>query len=320
MTHSNTTPTPTLPSIRNRALLVSLNFSNPQKTKTDAKATRDAETAAGAAGAGRYVLNLYPKHLLDPISQHESAVRNYLRSKTLPWGDTGTCLLDTTKFMEVADRLAQYEVERKQLVTVFAQNWSNVLSQAAQQQGSLFDPSVYPDVSDVVAQFQMRVSYLPVGDMANNLFDSIEAELKEAITDAVAQSTTALANQLAAEPIERLLKAVLNVYDKTARDNSRVHPSLMTALDDIIEQLPAFNPLSIPAITTLGERAKALRAHPDVVADKESEARKRISVDAKTLLEDVGIDPTQVLAATATERASLATAAAQSIVDAMKGF
>ncbi len=47
-------------SIKNHALLVSLSVSKPQMTKKDDKATRDAESANNAHGAGQFRKDLYP--------------------------------------------------------------------------------------------------------------------------------------------------------------------------------------------------------------------------------------------------------------------
>ena len=212
-----------LPSIRNRALLVSISFRKPQMTKLDRKATKDAEDANGAHGAIKANKLLYPKRLVDPIVALEAEVYAYLRSKTIKFGDSGMYLLDTKRFIEISQQLEKYKLERSQVVTVFAQNWANVLEEAQDQQGALFDPSVYPDVTEVAGQFRTSISYLPVGDMAPSLFTDIEEETKQAIAESVQESTNALVVDAVKQPIERLMDAVLNVYDKTSREDSRIY-------------------------------------------------------------------------------------------------
>ena len=75
----------TISTLKDNALLVSLTVRKPQLTKKDYKATADAEIANNAHGAGKYVKDLYPKHLIDPITQVESEARAYMYSRTLPW-------------------------------------------------------------------------------------------------------------------------------------------------------------------------------------------------------------------------------------------
>ena len=85
-------------SIKNHALLVSLSVSKPQMTKKDDKATRDAESANNAHGAGQFRKDLYPKSLVQPILTVESSARAYIESVTYMW-TRGEYLLPTAKFM-----------------------------------------------------------------------------------------------------------------------------------------------------------------------------------------------------------------------------
>ncbi len=314
-----------LPSIRNRALLVSVSFSKPQMTKLDAKATRDAETANGANGAIRAQKLLYPKRLLDPITSLEAEVYNYLRSKTLRFGDSGMYLLDTTKFMEVADQLEKHKLERSQLVTVFAQNWANVLDEAQKQQGALFDPSVYPDVSDVAGQFTTKITYLPVGDLAPNLFDHVETEIKSEIERRVSETTNALVVDAVRQPIERMIEAVINVYDKTSRDGARIHESLMGRLQDVVEAMPALNVLNIPELDELARYARdKLLVSTDMLKSGKkgdtTQVRRDVADAAEKLLKPMGIDPAGTQNLTEKERRDLAATAADNIMAAMRGF
>lgn len=315
------TATTQLPSIRNRALLVSLTFNKPQMTKLDKKATADAEIANNAHGALKTNKLLYPKHLVDPIVQHEAAVRSYLRSVTTPWGNTGMYLLDTSLFMGFADRMAKYEIERKQLVTIFAQNWANVMTQAQEQQGDLFDPSVYPDVTDVVAQFQMHLAYLPVGDYAPKLFDAVEKELRDTITAEVERSTKNMLTEVVRAPLTRLLESVLHIYDKTSRADTRIHETLIEELDAITTLMPSLNMLGIPLLDTLAAQCQErLSVHTESLKEKDGDVRARVAAEAKGILMSTGIDPVTSQKLLPAERKQVAQNAANNIMATMKGF
>lgn len=311
----------TLPSIRNRSLLVALSFTKPQMVKLDRKATHDAEAANNARGAIKAQKLLYPKSLIDPIISKEAEIRNYLKTHTTPFGSTGLFLLDTSMFMQVSDRMSQYEVERGQLVTVFAQNWSNVISQAQTQQGDLFDPSVYPDVSDVVGQFGMTVSYFPVGDISNGLFDTVETELKDAIAEQVERSTKDVMAQALRQPFERLLDSVLNIYDRTSRDDTQIRDSLMEHLDSITSLMPALNVLGIEQLNKLAQKCRdKLYVNPETLRGKDNDERARVANDAKEIIAACGIDPVHAQKLSQTERKQLAAKAADEILAKMKGL
>jgi hypothetical protein len=311
----------TLPSIRNRSLLVALSFSKPQMTKLDHKATHDAEAANNAQGALRTQKMLYPKQLIDPIISKEGEIRAYLKAHTTEFGSTGLFLLDTALFMDVSNRLSIYEVERRQLVTVFAQNWSNVIAQAQTQQGDLFDPTVYPDVSDVVGQFGMSVSYFPVGDISGGLFDTVENELRDAIAAEVERSTKAVMAQALRQPFERLIDAVLNVYDKTSRADGRIHESLMENLDSITRLMPSLNVLGLDQLNRLAERCRdRLHVNVEVLQDKTSAKREEVASEAKAIIAACGIDPVLTQRLSPAARKEVATKAAQDILSKMRGL
>ena len=143
-------------SIKQNALLVSLTVNKPQMTQKDDKATRDAERANNAHGAGQFRKDLYPKHLVQPILTVESSARAYIERTTYMWS-RGEYLLPTAKFMEFTERIGKFQLEFDQCVTAFLNNWSNVLTQAQATQGALFDPNAYPDMSDLKAQFRFRI-------------------------------------------------------------------------------------------------------------------------------------------------------------------
>lgn len=310
-----------LPSIRNRSLLVALSFSKPQMSKLDRKATNDAEQANNAHGAIKAQKMLYPKHLIDPIVSKESEIREYLRRNTIEWGISGMFLLPTGRFMDVATQMGKYEVERAQLVTVFAQNWANVMQQAEQQQGSLFDPSVYPDVSDVVNQFTMHVQYLPVGDLGNGLFDTVEKDLKDAITQEVERTSQTILAEAQQQPLERLLDAVFNVYDKLSRDDSRIYESLMDELNSITALIPALNVTGDARLDALAEECREkLLVHVEHVKDKGSETRQRVAMEARAIINRLGVDPLDVQKLKTTERGQAARDAAAAILTGMKGI
>ena len=308
-----------LPSIRNRALLVGISFRKPQMSKIDRKATRDAEEANGAHGAIRAQKLLYPKHLIDPITAMESEAYSYLRSKTIRFGEYN--LLDTSRFMEVADRLEKYKLQRSQLVTVFAQNWANVMAEAQNQQGALFDPTVYPDVSEVASQFTMSITYLPVGDMAPSLFTDIEAEAREQIAQQVQQSTNVLVADAVRQPFEKLFDLVLNVLDKTTREGSRLHESTMQHLTELVDTMPAFNVLNIPELDQMATYCRENLLLPvEALREKDSQARINVATAAEKLMRATGIDPATVSNLKDTERKQMAAKAADNIMASMKGM
>lgn len=318
-----------LPSIRNRALLMSLEFHKPQMSKQDKKATKDVVDKNNASAAAfRVQKQLYPKEYIDPIIACESKAREVLRVNGIEWAG-GLYLVDTRRFLQVREQITKIcDIERKQAITAFAQNWSNVLLRAQQDQGSLFDAMTYPDLSQVLAEFTYAVKVLPLGDLAPDMFTSIEEDLAEAVreqvTDDVERTTRESLIKTITTPVSRLLEAVLNIYDKTSREGSRIHDALLTDLESIIELIPSFNVLEIPHLQSLADACHArLTIHPADMRDKKTGERVRAKVaeDAKKILTVAGVKPTDLIdVQDPQKRKEIAENAAADILKKMEGF
>lgn len=278
-------------SIKENALLVAITTSKPTMTKTDRKATADAEIANNAMGAGKYVKDLYPKHLVAPIVETEARARQWLYSQTLMWA-RGVYLLPAAKFMDFAERMGKFEIEFDQQVTAFLNNYANALSTAQLQQGDLFDPSVYPDTSELRAQFSFKVKYMPIADH-NDFRVSMQEDDLEHLRKQVADDTRQQVEATMKESVERLRGAVAAIAarltetrtNKKGEDAAPIfRDSLIENLDECVETLRGFDfllpegakPLLDAANAQLNVNPDMLRASPDI--------RKQTAINATALL------------------------------------
>ena len=203
-------------SLKDNALIVSLTVRKPQMSKVDSRGTSAAERANNARGAGEYRKQLYPKHLVAPIKAVEQSARNYLESVAYQWG-RGEYMLPTARFMECADELAKYELKFEQSVTAFMQNWVNVLDDARQAQGDMFNASEYPDVNEIRARFSFNVSYAPVTDITDFRVAMRDDEL-DALRERVEAETKNRMNDLMNEPLERLRAVIARLNEAVGKD------------------------------------------------------------------------------------------------------
>lgn len=279
-------------SIKTHSLLVSLTVNKPQMTQKDSKATADAETANNAHNAGQYRKDLYPKHLVQPILTVESAARSYIERCTYMW-DRGLYLLPTAKFMEFAERMGKFELEFNQSVTAFLNNWSNVLSQAQANQGDLFDPSAYPDLTDLKSEFRFRVNYRPVTDAADFRLQMQEEELSS-LREQVEQATAESLNNVLREPLERLRAVVAKLNEVTGKHErttinrktgaAETKPPIFrdSVVDNITEEialLHAFSEVLPDNIMELAKQVADATPHPQALRD---DPAKRVEVNKQS--------------------------------------
>lgn len=286
-------------SIKNHALLVSLSVSKPQMTKKDDKATRDAESANNAHGAGQFRKDLYPKSLVQPILTVESSARAYIESVTYMW-TRGEYLLPTAKFMEFTERIGKYQVEFDQCVTAFLNNWSNVMQQAQTSQGALFDANAYPDLSDLKNDFRFRVNYRPVTDagdfrvqMQDDEMDALRAEVETATRESM--------NNMLRAPLERLKEVVQRLHEVTAKGDREVlnkktgvidlRPPIFrdSVVDNIMEEinlLHAFADVMPDNVLAIAKEIADTTPHPQQLRDNPV-ARQEVNTQTAALLNSI---------------------------------
>jgi hypothetical protein len=317
-----TTSASKLSSVRNRMLLVSLTFNKPQMTKLDRKATRDAEEANNATNSIRAQKLLYPKHLLDPIISIETAARSALRARSVPWGTTGLFLINSRDFMPIQDMMATFDRQRSQEVTKFAQNWARVMEEAALSQGMLFERAVYPDVTEVVQQFQMHLEYMPLGDLTPTMFLEVEEEIREQIGKQVEASVRSAFEQAMADPLEQLMLAMLNLYDKCTRKSARMHESVIEEMERTATLLESMNLFDLPALNKIVTLCRQ-RLVVDVATlkDKDSGSRAMVGASAHAVLDALGVDGVALeKSGNPAERKTVAKDAADAILEKLRGF
>lgn len=283
-------------SIKNHALLVSLTVNKPQMTQKDDKATRDAEQANNAHGAGQFRKDLYPKHLVQPILTVESATRAFIERTTYMWS-RGEYLLPTTKFMEFTERVGKFQLEFEQCVTAFLNNWSNVLQQAQATQGALFDPSAYPDLSDLKSQFRFRINYRPVTD-AHDFRVQLQTEEMDALRAEVEQATRESMEAVLKEPLLRLKEVVARLHEVTAKSDRTVinkktgapevkppifRDSVCENIAEEINLLHAFAGILPSSVLDMAKTVADSVPHPQQLRDN-PDKRKEVNVQSAALL------------------------------------
>lgn len=278
-------------SIKDHGMLVSISVSKPQLTAKDDKATRDAEVANNASGAGHYRKDLYPKGLIAPIIATESAARAYIENNTYPW-TRGERLLPGVRFMKFMEGFARYEIEFQQAVTVFLNNWTQVLKSAAAQQGDLFDVGAYPDVSELRQQFKFRLNFSPVTD-ANDFRVKLQEDELDRVRAAAEQQATESVNAMLRAPLERLREVVARLHETAQRPDrlvegrkgSEVKPpifrdSVVENICDEIALLHDFAELMPESHLTLAKDVADALPHPQQLRDnpaKRAETAKDMS-------------------------------------------
>lgn len=272
-------------SYKDVAMLTRVRIELPQMTKKDDKATEAAERANKAHGAGVYRKDLYPKHLIEPITAIATAVRTYLYSQARPYGWSGSYLIPNTRLVAYLEQMGKYELQFRQAVTAFLNNWANVLFQAQQTQGDLFDATVYPDVATLAGQFVFEYPLTPLpaaGDVVlNELDETVVERIKSKVQDAEREATAAVFRGAFVELREQVLRIIKQTTVTETKDkdgnvvqrSGKIYDTLTTDIANLTAMLTELGMTQAdPELGDLVEQidmhltlpADALRGRPDV--------------------------------------------------------
>jgi hypothetical protein len=278
-----------LPKLEDVCCLVSIESSKPQMTKTDRKATLAAERAMNAeAGTGAYHKALYPKPLVQPIVAAEQRVRNYVKSYASTLARNLYLLPNSFRQRVYEGGYALIDREYKLAVDAFLINYGQVLFSAQEQQGDMFDASVYPDVSEVRAQFRMDIRFLPFAPARNLATDEFGAMLAQRCEVDVKNALTANVREIVTQMTEVVGSIASKLHTKLNEDGkqARFHDSLMENLDHLIEVVPALNFTHDPRIDALVDEMKLkLRVPTEVLKSGTRGVQERILQDANDILD-----------------------------------
>jgi hypothetical protein len=248
-------------------MLVQLSVTKPKMTEKDKSTTSEVAVRKHASEASVSVVKkLYPKHLLAPIVEVESSARRYMESVTQPWG-RGLAMLPIAMFMEphnFSKRIGVFKMQFDQAVTVFLNNYSNVLTQAAVDQGDMFDVDAYPDLSQLKAEFTFDVSYPSLSQEGGLVLD-LEAEVLAELEETISKQQTARMAAGQRDLYERLGAAVKRIAVQCSNDKGKIYDSLTGNLSDLLQVLPLLNLSGDEAFSSLCEEARQLVVAPEAI-------------------------------------------------------
>ncbi len=176
-------------SISNSAMLVEMNISVWTASVTDRKATDKTTSDAGAAqDAGQFKKNLMAGTTLrKELADYAALCRTWHNGRTMPWADRGPRLLPMSMFFEYKQELNARRDYFMAKVDDFCAAYPQLLADAPQHLGALFNPLDYPSVDEVRSKFGFNVVFSPVpesGDFRLQAGEQDMAELKAQYEDA----------------------------------------------------------------------------------------------------------------------------------------
>lgn len=183
-----------LPSLKDRCVLVQMRRNMWQARAFDKSATETLEANAGVTKVGRYNKTLLKGNKdLKEVQQAFYKCYEYYKDHSLPWMSDGARIIPSAELLDFTAEVTRLKENCMALVSRLHDNWNAAVQEDANRMGSLFNPLDYPDADTMASLWDIRLVVMPIsdgGDFRTEVSDDIKAAL-----DAELQETEAMATE-----------------------------------------------------------------------------------------------------------------------------
>lgn len=272
--------------LQNSAMLANLTVRAWGARKHDKAVSAEVDVAHAAQDGGRYNKMLISKTALDPLAQQAGRVRKYHYSMTLPWGDNGDRLLPAKAYMDYTASMRKFKDECEKLTKTFVGEYPQLVSDARNRLGTMYDAQDYPDVSDIRDRFGIAVGFMPVPDAKDfrvDVGDEALEEIRAGINAAVAERQAGAVK----ECWSRLFTVVNALYTMMCKDKPLFKDSLIENIRDLVELVPKLNITDDPELAKACAKIERDLIVPTYMLRKSPGARKDLAVKAEAILDAI---------------------------------
>ena len=277
-------------SVANRLMIVNISISTWEGRRLDRTITNRtiADNHVQDDDALRVNKLLVSKESFKEVQACNSAIRSFIRERTLPWKDNGDRALMRQGYALFMQDFHALEQDWAAAVDHFITNlYPQEVAKASFRLADAFDADDYPRPEDLRSRFKLTLDIDAVAeanDFRVKLDDDTVSEIKGRIEDAMAQRI----HNAMSDVWARVETMVTHFADRTKPDIQRFHDTTVTNLQELVDLLPSLNLLGDPNLkavaarlkdTLCGYEPKDLRKNPDV--------RAAARADAQSIIDDM---------------------------------
>ena len=247
-------------SIHERAMIVTLSTSSWAASRTDKNLSKELTDKYHAkADRARVRKQLIDKDAIKDLHGAIIAAKQIHNRSTLPWDDHGGRILPVEQIEKYRESMAVAENAIAEKRRAFCESYVELVAQAREDLGDMFDHMDYPPPQDISRKFGMRFDIDPIPNSAHFIVD-LNAEDAAKIKEEIDKRTTAKVEHAMvtlAERIESSLRALIEKLGFDADGNPRrVHASAIDALDAIADSVAVLNLTNDKRLARLAARIK----------------------------------------------------------------
>jgi hypothetical protein len=275
--------------IASKVLVVRPTMSMVGKSVTDEHITSEvqSEHSIGRDG-GAWVKKLYPSKdgKPSPLAAIQSIVtqaRKFHAMQTLrsSFGD----LLPSVAYSDYNARMEDYRRKFDDEADYFALRFPQILHDCAEVLNGTFDRANYPSEHSVRSRFSFTLATAPLPRSSDMLVKYLGEEQTAAVQANLARQVEIAAQNGVKQAMERVLTQVAHITDVLTRPSTKIYPSLIENLAELLKLVPAFNLTNDPQLASLVQRCQSdLLVAPDIL--RESAVNRAIIANKGKIIAD----------------------------------
>lgn len=274
---------------------------HPEKVAKSATSRLIASNSAEKGSAKVTVDRLAKNRALKDVSNKAHFNREFIKSKTLPYGSRGERIIHITELAGLTSEIGEHIKHQEQLVKVFMSQYDSARSEGIRALANILDnadiAALYPTAAEVSAMFTTHfgINVLPSGVVPDTIpsmyVEAIKLEQDKLVSDAQFKASEDVASEL----LELL--STVRVRAEQAVGGSKVSPFTDKALRAPKQMLARYQHLS--KLTGNSDLESILQefAGIDVRGVKESTQAAqeviKMADDITSLLSDMGVQGTE---------------------------
>ena len=278
-----------------KALLVRLSVKHPSFAKTDKAVSLEVATSKNANKKAVRVI----KTTIDTTHQSYKAVKtargalyNTFASETAPWDEGGWRIIKAVgydRFSEVirTERDA-FDIAKEDFKKVYPE----LVSQAPDRLGDMYDASLFPSVDDLDDLFYCDIEARPVPE-AGDFRVAMSAEDKQKIATQIQHKNDQRVKEVTTDLFDRTYDVVSNMVQRLEafdpdKKGAKLYGSLVDNVRDIAELLPSLNVGEDPRLEQLAKEIGLRLTEADTATLKKDEGkRKQVTDHAREIMNQI---------------------------------
>lgn len=277
-------------SLATRLMIVNISIAVWEGRKLDRKVTEQTNRDQGVTDEDALRVNklLISKEAFKEVQASSSAIRSFVKERTLPWKDNGDRALMRQGYQAFVTDYSKLKDNWEAAVDHFISNlYPSEVAKASFRLVDSYDADDYPHPEELRAKFKLTLDIDAVAD-ADDFRVKLDEDTVAEIQGNIREATEARIHNAMADVWTRVASMVEHFSARTSPDIKRFHDTTVTNLQELVNLMPSLNLIGDPDLRAMTARLKqSLCLYEPKDLRKNEAMRAAAKAEADQIMEDM---------------------------------